>query len=184
MSAAQLTEAYGAFGLEPPLLAARASATLLDSAAVKFLDKQGLPFETLQPQDEQALNRLLAAHLPPALEATFTELEATLTNRTATVKTLASTVDSTLGGAVDTTFDRMRETLRTLHGKIVHGAKKKDDTLRRQFIRTRNLAFPGGDPQERVLNAAFFLNRYGPDLTQRLLDGLPALPTTHLVLVP
>ena len=51
--------------------------------------------------------------------------------------------------------------LRHLHNKIVHASKKKDETLRRQFKRTRDLAFPGGHPQERILNVAFFANRYG-----------------------
>ena len=93
-------------------------------------------------------------------------------------------VDPTLAGAVDTTRDRIRETLKTLQSKIVQASKKKDDTLRRQFIRTRTLVFPGGSPQERVLGCVFFLNRYGPAFTARLLEALPALPTAHYVIAP
>jgi bacillithiol biosynthesis cysteine-adding enzyme BshC len=180
----QLGGAYTAFGLVAPLLAPRVSATLLDSAAVRFLKKQGLPLEALQPQDELALNRLLAAQLPPELDATFAELEAAVSERSAAIKAVAVRVDPTLGGAVDTTIDRLRDTLKTLHGKVVQGAKKKDETVHRQFIRARTLAFPSGHPQERELNATFFLNRYGPELVTRLLEAVPPLPAAHLVIVP
>ena len=67
--------------------------------------------------------------------------------------------------------------------KIIQAAKRKDDTLRRQFVRTRALAFPGGHPQERALNVAFFVNRYGLSIGQRLLETLPLDTGKHYVLV-
>jgi len=181
---AQLGEAYRANDLPQPLLASRASATILDAAATKFLDRFGLALEALQPQDDSALNRLLQGQLPPELETLFAELGADIEDGTARLKPSVAAVDPTLAGAVDTTRDRIRETLKTLQSKIVQASKKKDDTLRRQFIRTRTLVFPGGSPQERVLGSAFFLNRYGPAFTARLLEALPALPTAHYVIAP
>jgi uncharacterized protein YllA (UPF0747 family) len=175
---------YRAFQLEAPILVSRASATLLDSAAMKFLEKQALPFEALQPQDESALNRLLETLLPPALEATFADLESAVSARASQLKSIAASVDPTLGGAVDTTLDRIRDTVKNLQGKIVQASKKKDETLRRQFMRTRALAFPAGQPQERLVGVPFFLNRYGLDLPARLLEATPAIPTAHLLLLP
>lgn len=181
---AQLRDAYRAAELPQPLLASRASATLLDSAAAKFLDRYALPLEALQPQDESALNRLLEAQLPAELDGLFAELDAAVADGTARLKPVVATVDPTLAGAVDTTLDRLRDTMKSLQGKILQASKKKDDTLRRQFTRTRSLVFPGGHPQERVLSIAFFLNRYGPALPLRLLDTLPSLPTAHYVITP
>jgi bacillithiol biosynthesis cysteine-adding enzyme BshC len=180
----QLHDVYRAFQLEAPILVSRASATLLDSAAMKFLEKQALPFEALQPQDESALNRLLETLLPPALEATFADLESAVSARASQLKSIAASVDPTLGGAVDTTLDRIRDTVKNLQGKIVQASKKKDETLRRQFMRTRALAFPAGQPQERLVGVPFFLNRYGLDLPARLLEATPAIPTAHLLLLP
>jgi uncharacterized protein YllA (UPF0747 family) len=85
---------------------------------------------------------------------------------------------------VDTTLERLRDTLKSLQGKILQAAKKKDDTLRRQFARTRTLTFPSGQPQERVLNVVFFVNRYGPGFVARLIDVLPPLAGAHLVITP
>ena len=98
------------------------------------------------------------------------------------LKAAVAALDPTLSGAVDTTRDRMRETLKSLQTKIIHAAKRKDETLRRQFARTRVLVFPDGDPQERALNVVFFLNRYGLSLGDRLLEALPFETDRHHVL--
>jgi bacillithiol biosynthesis cysteine-adding enzyme BshC len=181
---AQLGGIYQAFGIERPLLAARASATLLDAAAARFLERSGLPFETLQARDDSALNRLLESLLPPDLERTFDQTELLMSDQVARLRQAVTTIDPTLSGAVDTTLDRMRDTLKTLHNKILQASKKKDETLRRQFVRTRNLTFPDGAPQERVLNVVFFVNRYGPALIPRLIDALPPLPDRHYLITP
>src|SRR5690606_5737150 len=64
----QLRSIYERFGVPMPLMYPRASATLLDSAAMRFLTKYNLPIEALQPQDESALNQLLAQQIPTAVE--------------------------------------------------------------------------------------------------------------------
>src|SRR6185436_1754353 len=67
----QLRGVYEHFGVPMPLMYPRASATLLDSAAVRFLTKYKLPLEALQAQDEAALNDLLLAQIPPVVEESF-----------------------------------------------------------------------------------------------------------------
>ena len=46
----------------------RASATLADSATLRFLGKYDLPITALRAQDESALNQLLESQLPPTVE--------------------------------------------------------------------------------------------------------------------
>ena len=65
---AQLREVYEHFGVPMPLFVPRSSATILDSASARFLEKHELPFEALQARDESALNRLLAASLPASVD--------------------------------------------------------------------------------------------------------------------
>jgi uncharacterized protein YllA (UPF0747 family) len=154
----------------------RASATLLDAGSARFLDKSGLPLESLQPQDDAALNRLLEQQLSPAVERTLAETNEWLSDRIGTLKDAVVPIDPTLAGAVETTVDKVRDTIKTLHNKVIQAAKRKDDTLRRQFVRTRALVFPDGDPQERALGVAFFINRYGVALPDRLAETLPLGP--------
>ena len=178
---AQLGGIYKEFGVETPLLYSRVSATLLDSASARFIERHHVALESLLPQDEAALNKLLEDQLPPALERALAETAAQVDAQAERMKDAVRSLDPTLTGTVDTTVKRMREALNGLQGKIIQASKRKDDTLRRQFTRTRMLAFPGGAPQERTLNVAFFTNRYGLTIVDRLLEALPLETDKHYV---
>jgi bacillithiol biosynthesis cysteine-adding enzyme BshC len=170
---AQLQGVYQHFGLPMPLVYPRLSVTILDAAAGRFLARYGLPLEALHAQDESALNRLLEAHLPPSVEATIEAARAAVAERMAAVIDAVPAIDPTLAGAARTTLNRMTHDLETLHAKIIHAAKRRDETLRKQFIRARAQAFPDGEQQERAVAGVYFLNRYGPALLDRILGELP-----------
>ena len=181
---AQLKEVYQHFELPMPLIHARDSATLIDSAGVKFLTRHDLPFEALQPQDEGALNRLLQAQLPASVELAIDDARLALQERLGTIANVVPAVDPTLAGAARSTLGRMEKDLKTLRSKILQAAKRRDETLRRQFSRARTQAFPDGHPQERTLGFVGFLNRYGPALVDRLLAELPLDPRQHRLITP
>ncbi len=179
---AQLGGVYEAFGVQAPLLFPRVSATLIDSAAARFLERHHLSPDALSLDEDTALSRLIERGLPTGVEDALRVMQDTVTERGHALKDAIAGLDPTLTGAVDTTLDRMRDTLQSLHSKIVHAAKRNDDTLRRQFKRTYALVYPGGAPQERTLGVAFFLNRYGPELISELLEALPLDTDQHYVL--
>ena len=91
----------------------------------------------------------------------------------------AAEVDATLDGATRSALGRMQDDLKKLHGKILQVAKRKDETLRRQFTRAQAQAFPGGEPQERAVGFVTYLNRVGPSLVTRLLNEVPLADLGH-----
>jgi bacillithiol biosynthesis cysteine-adding enzyme BshC len=169
----QLRQVYEHFGVPMPLMYPRASATLVDSGTLRFLTKYQLPLEALQPRDESALNDLLKSQIPPTVEESFTDagraLEITMTSIIQSI----SAVDPTLEGAARSSLTRMQHDLETLHGKMIQAAKRRDETLKRQFVRAQALAFPNGHAQEREIGFISFLNQYGPALVERLENDLP-----------
>jgi bacillithiol synthase len=169
----QLREVYEHFGVPMPLMYPRASATLVDSAALRFLTKYAVPLEALQAQDEAALNDLLKSQIPPEIESSFGDASAALDNAMERVTAAMVLLDPTLEGAGRSTRDRVHHDLETLHGKVIQAAKRRNETLRRQFLRARALAFPHGHQQERTIGFVSFLNQYGPALVERLEDELP-----------
>ena len=169
----QLRGVYEHFGVPMPLMYPRASATLVDSAAFRFLNKYGVPLEALQAQDEAALNELLRAQIPAEIEASLADASAAVDTALARVIGVMPLLDPTLEGAARSTQSRMQHDLQTLQGKIVQAAKRRNDTMRRQFVHARALAFPHGAPQERTIGFISFLNQYGPALVERLEDELP-----------
>jgi bacillithiol biosynthesis cysteine-adding enzyme BshC len=178
----QLKEVYAQFGVPMPLMYQRATATLADSATLRFFSKSGLPLMALRAQDESALNQLLETQLPPTVEHSLTALSSLIEERMAAVAGAVPQIDATLEGAVKSTLGKLQHEVQTLHNKVIQAAKRKDETLRRQFQRAQALTFPMGHPQEREVGFVWFLNRYGPALVERLTDELPLAMGHHHVL--
>jgi bacillithiol synthase len=178
---AQLRAVYDSFGVPLPLIQPRATATILDSAGMRFLTRYQVPFESLEPQDERALNDLLTALLPPAVERAVQDAEAAIAARLEAVIGAVPAIDPTLEGAARSTLGKIEHDMKALRSKILQAAKRRDETLRRQFVRVRAQAFPGGEPQERSVGSISFLNRYGPALIDRLAAELPIEGGTHWI---
>jgi bacillithiol biosynthesis cysteine-adding enzyme BshC len=170
---AQLRGVYEHFGVPMPLLYARDTATILDSAALRFLTKYDVPFEALQHQDDGPLNALLETQIPPAVEQSFLGTRQAIDTHLTALGEALRTIDPTLEGAARSTLARLQHDLETLHGKMIQAAKRRHETLRRQFAHARSLAFPGGHPQERTISFLWFVNQYGPVLIDRLEEDLP-----------
>jgi bacillithiol biosynthesis cysteine-adding enzyme BshC len=177
----QLAEVYERFGVPMPLMVPRMSATILDSAAARFLSRYGLPIDRLRPQDEAVLNELLEAALPGSVDEALQAASAAIADRMQAVIAAVPAVDPTLEGAARNTLGKMEHELRTLQSKVLQASKKRDEVLRRQFLRARALVFPGGDLQERALGFVYFLDRYGPALLDRLDADVPLDPGMHWV---
>lgn len=178
---AQLGAVYEAFGVPMPLMHSRTTATIVDSNAMRFLTRNDVPLEALRAQDEAALNQLLESQLPPRIEALMQETGAAVADRLNELATAITVVDPTLEGATRSTLTRVQDDLKKLHGKIIQAAKRKNDTLRRQYHHAQAQAFPDGQPQERQVGFLYFVNKYGPALVDRLQDGVPLDMGTHWV---
>ena len=178
----QLKDVYAHFGVPMPLFYQRGTATLADSATLRFLSKYDLPITALRAQDESALNQLLESQLPPTVEQALTSVSSLIDERMAAVAAAVPQIDPTLEGAVKSTQGKLQHEVQSLHNKVIQAAKRRDDTLRRQFQRAQALTFPQGHPQEREVGFVWFLNRYGPALVDRLMDELPLAMGHHWVL--
>jgi bacillithiol biosynthesis cysteine-adding enzyme BshC len=178
----QLGGVYEHFGIPMPLMFPRASATLVDSSTARFLSRYDFQLGDLRAQDESALNRLLQSQLPPEVEQSLKDAEEAIRGALQRVIDAMPALDPTLAGAARTTVGKMEHDLRALQSKVIQAAKRRDDTLRRQFTRAQSQVFPLGHPQERTLGGVFFLNRYGPALIDRLIEGLPLEMGRHWLL--
>jgi len=177
----QLRAVYDRFRIPMPLMYSRATATILDAGAMRFLTKYDLPFEALLPQDDSTLNELLRTQIPPEVEEALAAADHALQERMGHVIAAVPALDPTLEGAAKNTLSRMQHDLENLQNKAIQAAKRRNETLRRQFQRTRALAFPNGHPQERTIAFIWFLNQYGEAFVERLWQELPLQMGTHWV---
>lgn len=178
----QLKGVYAHFGATMPLIQPRASASVVDSSTLRAFGKLEVPFAAYQRRDELTLNQLLERQLPPEIDASFADADTALTARLDAIAAAVRVVDSTLEGATASTLSKLRHDLESLHTKVIHAAKRKDETVRRQFTRTQGQLFPNGQPQEREVGVVWLLNRYGPAAVDRLVERLPVDYARHWVL--
>ncbi len=178
----QLREVYAFHETAMPLIVPRATGTLLDAPAARFLQRHEVPLPALRAQDEHALNALLEAQLPGSVEQALAETEELMHQGVARLRATLPAVDPTLDGTVQSVAGRLDHELRSLRTKVIQASKRRHETLRRQFIRTQSLTFPGGHAQERTVGVVWFMNRYGPALVPRLYDVLRTEPGRHWLL--
>lgn len=178
----QLRDVYGFHETPMPLIVPRATGTLLDAAALRFLSRTSLPLQSLRAQDEAVLNQWLEAQLPPSLEHALRDVERTVGERLDAVLAEVPAVDPTLEGAVRATQGRIDHELRAMHTKVIQAVKRRHETLRRQFAHAQHLTFPNGHAQERTVGVAWFMNRFGPALVPRLYETLPLESGKHWLL--
>jgi bacillithiol biosynthesis cysteine-adding enzyme BshC len=178
----QLRDVYAFHETPMPLIVPRATGTLLDAPSSRFFQRHQVPLPALRAQDEHALNALLEAQLPASIEQALSDTESAMHDRLGRLRAAVPVLDPTLDGAVQSMASRLDHEMQGLRSKVIQAAKRRNDTLRRQFIRTQQLTFPGGHPQERVVSVAWFMNRYGPALVPRLYDVLRTEPGRHWLL--
>lgn len=169
---AQLRGLYDRFDVVMPLIWPRASATLLEAAATRTLERLQLRLADLRPADESALNRAVAALLPHDLEAQFEQVEAALATGVNGLEQALARFDPTLVGAAGSARGKIVHEVQTLRVKALAALKRRDETLRRQFWHARAALMPDGGLQERTVGAVQFLNKHGWIVIDHLLAHL------------
>ena len=180
---AQLRGVYERFGVPMPVVVPRPSLTLAERKVEKVLDKYGLSAMDLAG-DLEGLHKRLALEASDAdVDAAFKQAAALVNEAIDQAKPAAMAADPSLGKTAEATRAGLQKELAKLKDRVVRAEKRNQDVMRAQLDKARAGLFPGGKPQERVLGPAYVLNKYGPDLFERLADALPDDPAQHRVIV-
>jgi uncharacterized protein YllA (UPF0747 family) len=181
---AQLGEVYKHFDLTMPIIAPRASFTIVEKPQRKFIERYGVELKELRANDEALLNRILKEQAPPQLEKDMTHARKCVEELTETLERDLSAVDPTLGPTVRSTRGKLLHQLNTLEAKGRRAIKRKDETLRQQFFSTRTTLFPGFDMQERRISPIQYFCKYGWHFSDMIRRHLDPEARSHVLLYP
>jgi len=178
---AQVYALHPLFDLEPPAVAPRAGATLLEPKVARVLERFHLDWTALAGDAEAAVQTALRALLPEDFGTLFTrehrEMEAVL----ARVKDAVTAFDPSLEAAVTTAGNRIEREIEGLEKKLMHVWKRRQDESVQQIRRAHGHLFPRGGLQERTLSFLGAYARYGPPLVERLRGSL-GKPGSHVMI--
>jgi uncharacterized protein YllA (UPF0747 family) len=176
---AQAAAVYETLDVPMPPVFPRISATLLEPRIARAAEKYRIAFSDVFRGREYLKRRAV-----DALEngKSFDQIRARIEEELESLRPVLGAVDPTLLGALDTSRQKMMHQIEALHGKFSSAAARRDELLERHLDAILNSLFPGKKLQERVINIASFLDRYGFGIVRELGSRLSLDTREHQVL--
>lgn len=176
---AQAAAVYETLKRPVPPVVPRISATLVEPRVARALKKYGMEFlEAFRGKDFMRRKAVAAVQgvelFDRARDRIGSELEL--------LRPALTAVDTTLGGALDTSEQKVMHQLEALQTKFVNAEARRNETLERHLDAIGNSLFPEKKLQERVLNITSFLARYGLSIIARLEQILDLDSREHQVI--
>ena len=117
--------------------------------------------------------------VPPDVRRALGEIRGAVGKGTGALAKSVQTIDATLKGPVSQARNTSFAAFDEVEKKILQALKRENEIALDQLAKAQRHIFPFGKPQERVLNAFYYLSRYGPELVGSLLDEFEVDIGTH-----
>ncbi len=169
---AQMKEYYRCFDLDMPLIFPRISGTFIEPPIQRILGE--LPFDLheydarIEDLESTYVDRTEQVDIEEIFSSWKKETEALSEPYIERIKQ----VDPTLEGASGKALSAFHGELDKLKGKVYRSVKQQEQTQLDRIDKIKEHLFPDGSLQERTIAAIYFMNKYGVDIWDRLLDGL------------
>ncbi len=176
----QSTGLYEVLEVEPPAVALRPQAVVLEPRQVERLEEEGLTLADLLGPPEALEGRLA--------EDAGGDVTADARRRIAEVlddlRGPLLALDPDLERPYAKTREQVTKGLELLAARAVAAAARRNEVRQRRVEQLREAVFPGGKLQERVISSAHFPGKYGDAFAAALCEQLELDPETLQVVVP
>lgn len=179
---AQLGPVYDHFNVPMPIIFPRASATLAEVRHQKTMDKYELAIGDFFDTPEHIAKKVVDIVSEVNVDEMFADAEKRIGDIANEMKFGLNYIDPTLLGALESTSSKIAQALQVLREKALAAQKQRHDIALRQIAKISNSLYPGNNLQERELNIVTFMNKYGPDIVNRLFADIDIATTEHQIL--
>lgn len=180
---AQMKDFFGEFDQTMPVIVPRFSATLMESGIDRIFEK--LPFDVSDYNEriEDLESRFIEQSDSPDIEFIFdgwkSEVDEVSEARIEKIKN----IDTTLEGSSEKAKAAFFTELDKLKGKVYRSVKDQEKTQLNRIRKIKSNLFPNGNLQEREVAFIYFMNKYGLDIWDQLLNKLESEePNSHKVI--
>jgi uncharacterized protein YllA (UPF0747 family) len=146
----------------------------VESKIGKVLDKYGLDVDTLARPFHEFAGDFARDEVPEGVRKALGELRGAVARGTQALTEAAHEVDPTLKGPIQHIRSVAFEAAGEAEKKIVQAVKRENEIALLQIEKARLHLWPEGKPQERVLNALYYMARYGDDFVESLAGAFAA----------
>lgn len=164
--------AFRTLGLRMPLLLPRESFTVIEPTVQKYMSKYALKWNDVKERESfrQKREAWLSAQDALQTDTRFDEVIGAFTSMYNPLVEQLSGIDTGLHKLGGINRDKIVEQINYLRGKAKEALARSHDTGLRRFERIELSLFPLNKPQERVYNIFYYLNRFGLDWIDDLMD--------------
>ena len=168
----QMKSMYRSFDMDMPIIFPRLSATLVEPAIDRIMGELPFDFHEYGNRIEDLESDYVERTDQHDIEAIFEDWQARVEDMSDQKKKDVADIDPTLEAAAEKTTSIYINELNKLKGKVYRSVKKQDQTQLDRIRRIKANLFPADRLQERTIAAIFFMNKYGVDIWDKLLNSL------------
>ena len=167
----ELKKAFEVMDMNMCPIIPRMNISILEKKVQKAMEDVGVNlYEGLVQGAEKAKERFLASVMDEDVLRLFTQLESQFKNNHLLLSQAAQIIDKGLEPIFEKNSEIIQGQLQFLRTKIQLSLENKHQQKIAQFDRITNALRPNNGPQERTTNVYYFLNQYGPEFMNELMD--------------
>lgn len=166
-----------------PVIFPRNGFTLLDTRALKLMERYDVRVPDLLDHREHVRERMAAKLVPLGLHEEFAEVRASAASLTTKLEADLRAFDPTLDAAARKGAAKILYQLDKLARKTAREAMRREERAGLDVEFLEHLVYPHKHLQERFYSIVPFLAKYGPDLPHRLMDEVQLGCPDHMVRV-
>lgn len=177
---AQLKPLYEAFNLPMPVILPRLSATIVESAVERNLQRLPFRMEDFSQRIEDLEREYIERSDAPDIEEIFRNWAEKIEAASADSIRQIEEIDSTLEGTAEKAKSHFLNDLNKVKGKVYRSVKDQERIQISRISKVQKSLYPNRNLQEREVAFLYFMNKYGIHIWQELLDNLGDLSVdTH-----
>ncbi|USK61115.1 bacillithiol biosynthesis cysteine-adding enzyme BshC [Peribacillus asahii] len=168
---AELKRVFDLFEMKMPPIVPRLNITLVERGIETDLQEVGLELETVLIEGtEKAKESYLESVKDPLLEQLYDKMKRDLQVNHQQLSEHAVELDKGLQSLLHKNRFFIEQQLDFIYGKMEASTKEKNAVVVRKYDRIAQSLYPLHSPQERIWNIFYYVNKYGPDFVQDLMD--------------
>lgn len=176
---AQINQLFSLFNLPTPFYKARPTATIVEARYEKLMDEHDIKFEELVGDVEQLINRILEKSFPDNIEESFEKFRNHIRCHFEDFSEETLKFDPSLKNFSEQIMGKIDYNIKAFEGKVFSSHKKKSKQSRERIYKLWHSLYPNRSFQERVLNVAYFISKYGFGFVDFLYTKLDSEENAH-----
>lgn len=168
---AELKKVFDLFSIKMPPIVPRLNITFVERGIETDLQEVELTLETVLTEGtEKSLARYLESVKDHTLDDLFQTMKADLLINHQKLSQYAVKWDKGMEPLLHKNLLFLEQQLDFINKKIEDRTKEKHDIVVRKYERIQQSLYPLHSPQERIWNIFYYLNKYGPNFIQEVMD--------------